>query len=245
MNLLNSNLEQIQIPEDGIIISKKISELLHVNKGDNLAFNLGDSKRYEAKVVDVFENYISDYAYASPKSFKAITGEDAIFTQKNIVLKDSSQFALENFVKEAAEYEYVQTVNTVTEAKADAVSIIKPLNFIALLYIGVGIIITLLTVLMQGSFVMDSRLNEIDEDKKSILGQIQLQHFLQSLIGICIGLMAGTGLFKLIIKETVRDNIRITSDIYWIDYVIVLVGILICLAFIYVQKSASYNKEVE
>lgn len=245
MNLLNSNSERIEIPEDGIIISKKISELLNINKGDNLAFNLGDSKRYEAKVIDIFENYMSDYAYASPKSFKAITGENPIFTQKNIVLKDSSQFALENFVKEAAEYEYVQTVNTVIEAKADAVSIIKPLNFIAVLYIGVGIIVALLTVLMQGSFVMDSRLNEIDEDKKSILGQIQLQHFLQSLVGIFIGLMAGTGLFKLIIKETVRDNIRITSDIYWIDYVIVLVGILICLAFIYVQKSASYNKEVE
>lgn len=244
-NLIDLEGRKIEIPEEGILISKKMAEVNDLKPGDTIGFTLGGSTRYEASIVNVFENYISDYAYMAPASFKAATGKDPAYNQKNISLVNGDSYAISNFVEEASKYDYVQAINTVQTALKEADNIIRPLNFISLIYIGVGLISIFLTLLLQGVLGTDIRLEEIKGDNEDLISSILGQHFLISILGTILGLGLGTLLFNFITTYTVRDNISIIPETYWFDYALAIIAVIVILAFIYVYKSSQYSSDDE
>ena len=66
--------ESVTLPDDGVVITEKLSELLDVSVGD--AITLDGDKRVEAVVTDIAENYVSHYVYASVASYRALFGEE-------------------------------------------------------------------------------------------------------------------------------------------------------------------------
>ncbi len=66
--------ESVTLPDDGVVITEKLSELLDVSVGD--AITLDGDKRVDAVVTDIVENYVSHYVYASETSYRALFGEE-------------------------------------------------------------------------------------------------------------------------------------------------------------------------
>ncbi len=66
--------DPVLFPEDGILISEKLSELLGVEKGSVITLTL-DEERAEARVADVVENYVQHYIYLGPAYYEKLFGE--------------------------------------------------------------------------------------------------------------------------------------------------------------------------
>lgn len=245
MNLIDSNGSRLEIPEEGIIISKKISEVNGLKAGDIIGFTIGESMRYEAEIKGIFDNYVSDFAYMSPSFYEETTGQAPNYNQKNVVLVDSSAYAIENFVNDASKYEEVQNINTVINAKDDVDDIIRPLTFISLLYVVIGIIVLFVNLILQIYMVTDKRLREIGSLDGKHLSTILIHHFIGLVLALIIGLGLGTFLFNVMTSMTVNDNIRIVSQVYWLDYAIIIIGSLVIVSFLYVYKSSQYSIEEE
>ena len=243
IRLLNKDKHKIDIPEEGIIISKKMAEVNGLIPGDSLAFTVGDSKKYEAIVVDIFENYISDFAYMSPAYFKSIVGSDPSYRQKNVVLVDSSTYAVDKFVKELEPYDYIQAVSTKKAAVDGANNIIKPLNFITILYITVGSIIALMVLFYQVIFITDERIRETGDT--DLAPRLLTQHFLGLVLASGLGFFLGSLAFDRTTSIVVRDNISIIPEIYWLDFVIIGIGLVVAIAFLYLYESSKYQKDEE
>ncbi len=65
--------EAVALPEDGVIITEKLSELLELSVGDTITLD-GD-KRVEAPVRDIVENYVYHYVYLSAAYYETLFGE--------------------------------------------------------------------------------------------------------------------------------------------------------------------------
>ncbi len=63
----------VTLPDNGVIITEKLSELLEISVGD--AITLDGDKRVDAVVTDIVENYVYHYVYLSEDCYEALFGE--------------------------------------------------------------------------------------------------------------------------------------------------------------------------
>ena len=64
----------VTLPDDGVVITEKLSELLDVSVGDTITLD-GD-RRVDAVISDIAENYVSHYVYVSEACYRALFGEE-------------------------------------------------------------------------------------------------------------------------------------------------------------------------
>jgi len=65
----------VSLPEDGAVITEKLSELLGIGVGDTVT--LDKDGRVEARVADIAENYVSHYVYMTDSYYETLFGEPA------------------------------------------------------------------------------------------------------------------------------------------------------------------------
>ena len=63
------------LPDDGVVITEKLSELLEVSVGDAVTLD-NNGKRVQARVDDIAENYVSHYIYLPDGCYRTLFGED-------------------------------------------------------------------------------------------------------------------------------------------------------------------------
>ena len=66
--------QEVTLPEDGVILTEKLSKLLDVEPGDTITLD-GDS-RVEVRVADVTEHYIQHNVYMSQVYYEQVFGQD-------------------------------------------------------------------------------------------------------------------------------------------------------------------------
>ena len=66
---------EISLPDDGVVLTEKLSELLEVSIGDAITLD-DDGTRVEARVADIAENYVSHYVYMSDSCYRALFGQE-------------------------------------------------------------------------------------------------------------------------------------------------------------------------
>ena len=67
--------EEVLLPEEGVIITEKLSELLEIHKGDTITLEK-DDERVTAVVDDIVENYVQHYIYLSDRVYENLFGEE-------------------------------------------------------------------------------------------------------------------------------------------------------------------------
>lgn len=67
--------EPVTLPDDGVVITEKLSELLEVSVGDAITLD-NDGKRVEVRVADITENYVQHYVYLSASCYRELFGEE-------------------------------------------------------------------------------------------------------------------------------------------------------------------------
>ncbi len=74
--------EKVILPDEGVLISEKLSELLDVHTGDTITLEK-DDERVTAAVADIVENYVQHYVYMSGAVYEALFGETP---EKNVAM---------------------------------------------------------------------------------------------------------------------------------------------------------------
>ncbi len=74
--------EEVLLPDGGVLISEKLSELLDVRAGDTITLEK-DDERVTATVSDIVENYVQHYVYLSTDVYESLFGERP---EKNVAM---------------------------------------------------------------------------------------------------------------------------------------------------------------
>ncbi len=73
---------EVTLPDEGVLISEKLSELLEVHTGDTITLEK-DDERVTAVVADIVENYVQHYVYMSEAVYESLFGEAP---EKNVAM---------------------------------------------------------------------------------------------------------------------------------------------------------------
>ena len=127
--LLNDKLEHVPLPREGLLLSRKLAELLHVDIGDELDVEVltGRKQRFRVPVENVTNEYLGVFAYAELGRLSRWIGEENILTGARLAIdKDRSAeigHALKNMPAVAAVSHKDRTVESFKATLAESQAI--------------------------------------------------------------------------------------------------------------------------
>ncbi len=79
---------RIEVPPGGLVLSRKLAELLHVSAGDTVAVELleGRQARLSLPVAQVFETYLGTPAYMDMEALNRISGDGRVVSGLHIIV---------------------------------------------------------------------------------------------------------------------------------------------------------------
>jgi len=100
--LLNRELQHVPLPEDGLLMSRKLADLLGLRVGDEVDVEVltGRKQRFRAHVSNVVDEYLGVFAYAEIGMLSRGVGERSILTGASLCVDPARLDAIGESLKE-------------------------------------------------------------------------------------------------------------------------------------------------
>ena len=213
------NLEghALRIPETGLLMTRKVADLLHVSVGDLVTVQpiKGLRRSVEMPVVEIAESYLGTSVYADIEYLSRLTGEALALTGVQLALHPDEQ-------QQAALYRELKQLPSLQAASARA-DVVDNLNkmFIESLNISIGMLVTFAGVIFFGSILNASlvslaeRMREIATLRVLGYGEWQIgflllrESVLVNSLGVVLGMPLGYLLYLLMARVYDMELMRL------------------------------------
>ena len=114
----------VVLPEAGLVITQKLSELLDLEIGDSITLEK-DDRRYTAPVTDIAENYVYHYIYLTDEYYAQLFGEEAVDNVLMLRYADESEETADRVSRELMSLEGVlsySNISTMRETFTDSMT---------------------------------------------------------------------------------------------------------------------------
>lgn len=218
--------EKIDIQDDGVVITEKISKLLGIKIGDEISIKVDDEKYKNVKVTGIVENYVYHYVYMSKAMYEQIYEEKMIDNHIYLSInEDLSKEAEEQISKVLLENDNISQVLRVSSISEGFDDMIKSLNMV---------VIVLIVCAAMLAFVVLYNLNSINiEERKRELATIKLlgfynrelssyvfrENIILTIIGGLLGLILGVYLLSFIISTAEVDMVMFGRETTITSYI--------------------------
>ncbi len=218
--------ENVEVSDEGVVITEKLSKLLNVNIGDELSIVVDDNKTKNVTVTGVIENYIYHYIYMSKSVYEDVFEEEMldnyIYIKANEDLDDESEEEISKYLLENEEISQVVKISSISKTFSDMIGSLD--------------IVVIVLIVCAGllAFVVLYNLNSINiEERKRELATIKLlgfynnelssyvfrENIILTLIGAIIGLVLGVYLLFFIISTAEMDIVMFGRDTSVLSYI--------------------------
>ncbi len=235
---LRNGKRKVDFPGDGkIVLCKKYAKIYKLSKGDKIRLVDEKLNSYEFELSDVFDNYIYNYAYISPETYRSVFGKD---TKLNIALVKTNLKGANrdsNISMSAAKlrnYDNVISVSAKDDFRQRIDKMLQSLAaIIVLIVISAG---TLAFVVLYNitNINITERKREIATVKvlgfypRETSAYVSRENLLLTLMSTLIGLPLGKLLLKLIISQIKVDLVYFPVIVSQFDY---LYSFMLTMAF--------------
>ena len=212
---------ELNLEQDSVIITQKLSERLNIETGDSINIKDSDNQWYSLTVSGVAENYLGNYIYISADVYKQVFKEEPLY---NIIVANYSQdkTSLANQLLASDRITNVMFNEDILQQAIDGNS---SLNSVVVLIVIVAAILVVIVLYNLTSINISERKREIATLK--VLGftdkesnqYIYREAFLLTLISIVAGLLLGVVFHEFVIDLIESDTTEYFKKINWLSYV--------------------------
>lgn len=240
------NGHSVELTGDSVIITEKMAKLLGVGRGDTVRLTEDDGD-YEVVVSDIVENYVYNYVYILPETYKKISGKEVVYN--NIFsklseegLKDQDQVA-EKWLKN-----YNVLAVTFTSSLIDNFNdIITSLNNVVIVMIICAAALAFVVLYNLTNINVAERLREIATIK--VLGfteaessnYVYRENIVLSVIGIAVGLIMGIFLSFFIVSTIEMDMVMFGRKIKALSFIFAGAFTLLFTLFVNISMYSRIN----
>ena len=227
------NEKNIQLENDGVIISERLSTLLNVKIGDTFSYTDSNDNTREVKVSGICEMYAGHFIFMNSEEYKSIYGENIQTNAKLLLLNDSS---IQNTQNQSAKFMELSSVKGVVQNTTlynQINTIVKSLNKIMLVLIILAVLLAIVILYNLTNINVAERIRELCTIKvlgfydKETTMYIYRETIILSSIGIVVGWIIGIILHSYILTVVPPDEVMF-NPIIWIGaYIIPLVSIAV------------------
>lgn len=218
--------EKVEVEDNGVVITEKLSKLLDVNIGDEITIKIDDDKIKNAKVTGIIENYIYHYVYMSESFYEEIFEEEMsdnqIYLAVNENLDEETEEQISKYLLENENISQVLKISSISEGFSDMIGSLDM------------VVIVLITCAALLAFVVLYNLNSINiEERKRELATIKLlgfynkelssyvfrENIILTIIGAALGLILGVYLLFFIIATAEMDIVMFGRETGLMSYI--------------------------
>lgn len=226
--------EPVALSDEGIILSEKLSELLHCRTGDAVSVELEDETTVDLKVAGITEMYLGHYAFLNKAGYEKLTGRN--YAVNSLLLQGIKD---EASVSKALEgNEIVDGISFESASKKNYDTMVNSLGIIIWVLIISSMSLAFVVLGNLTNINISERTREIATlkvlgfRKKEVESYIYNENNILVGLGALLGLPLGTWLHHTIMNQVEMDYIMFGRDIKPLSYVIsfvltIVFGILV------------------
>lgn len=216
--------ENLELSDDGVLINEKLSEEFGIKVGDTIKVG-GDNGKADVKVCGIFEQYLHNYIYITPKLYKSLYSKNPEYNMLDVKLLDSSKTAEENFSSEILKDSRIAAVSSIKSSLKDFENMLNSLNLVVFVMIICAAALAFVVLYNLTNINIAERVREIATFKvlgfnnKETASFIYKENIILTLLGIAAGLILGIFLTGFIVQTVEVDNIMFGRNIYATSFI--------------------------
>ncbi|MDD6023237.1 MAG: ABC transporter permease [Oscillospiraceae bacterium] len=193
----------LDIPEEGVLIDQKLSELLDVQVGDTILLDAGTLA--ETKVAGILEHYVRHYVYMSAGEYERLFGTEYVPNELLIAMEDTSDEAVAALSEELLKQEAVTSASNIASSAHSFGETLKVIDTAVLIIIFSAAALALVVLYNLTNINITERLRELATLK--VLGfydgetamYVYRENIVLTLLGILLGQFLGKYLRSFLI----------------------------------------------
>jgi len=215
--------DALQLGDEGVIITDKLSEMLGADAGDTITFSV-DEEQYTLPVAAVTENYIYHYIYMSPALYEKTFDTGIQFNTIACVASDGMT-DFDGFVSDwLGKNNSILSIVNIDSARKSFDETIRSINIIILVMLVAAGALAFVVVFNLTNINISERTREIATIK--VLGfrhgetnmYIFRENFVMGAVGILFGSVIGYFLAQFMLKTVEVDMVKFVKDIAATSY---------------------------
>lgn len=214
--------KRLELRDDGVIVTPKISERFGVKIGDTITIENLDQKEFTVKVVGITENYVANYIYMSNSYYEEIFGEKVkynVVVSKNLESKNT-------IATELLKSEKILSINFREDLLETANAGVSGLNNIVVLLVIISSLLAFTVLYNLTSINISERTREIatlkvlgfydGETNEYIYREIMITVIVGIILGLCLTPILHDYIMDLLETDTTifLREIKVHSYIY-------------------------------
>ncbi len=210
-------------PEEGVILTEKLAELLDVSAGDTIRVE-ADGDTYELLIAGITENYAAHFAYLSEDYYRSVFLEEPEYNSVIITLQEGADH--KEFSHSLLDGGLIQMISSNEELFQQYRNVTDSLSYVvAVLIISAGLLAFIVLYNLSNINICE-RVREIATLKvlgfydREVSAYIYRENNILTLLGTAVGLLLGTGLTAFVVHTAEIDSIMFGRNIYWPSYAI-------------------------
>lgn len=240
-----SLVDELELSDEGVIITEKYAKLLSVSVGDSIYVRLSESDAYpkEIKVVGITENYIFNYIYMTPKLYQSLYNLTA---ETNVLLLKMEDAAnTEDISSRLLKISGVNSVTMNTDELGELNTVINSLYFIVILMIVAAAILAFVVLYNLNNINISERHRELATLKllgfydKELSAYVYRENVVLTILGTILGIFLGILLHRFVM-------VTVETDVYMfgreLEPLSIVVGAVLTIIFALATNLIMYFK---
>ncbi|MCL2775681.1 MAG: ABC transporter permease [Oscillospiraceae bacterium] len=233
---------------DGVLLTEKLAREIGVSAGGSFSMTTGDGKIHTVKVTGVVENYILNYVYMSPDTYKELIGTEPLFNSIIADAVNSSEFS-ETLLTDGN----VRAVVNTDDLKSNIDESTDALRIVTVVLIVLACALALVVLFNLTNINITERIRELATIK--VLGfydselamYVYRENGIVTAMGILLGIIGGVWLNGFVLGTAEPDTIMFPHIINLPSYIfaVVLSGIFAVFVNVIMGYKLSGIKMVE
>ena len=201
--------DQVEIPEDGVVISEKLAELLGLKVGGTITLECGS--KAQAKVAGITEHYVRHYVYMTAGLYTEIF--DGAYTPNELLVtaKDTGDEAMEAMSSRLMEQAGVTAVSNIGAAAHNFEENMKAVNAAVTIIIISAAALALVVLYNLTNINITERIRELATIKvlgfydREVAMYVYRENIVLTILGIALGQLFGKYLCSYLIRTIELD----------------------------------------
>lgn len=218
--------EPIALPTGNeVIITEKLSSKLGISVGDSIEIGRTDSEMISVTVSGISENYLLNYVYMQPSTYKEMLGKEVEYSTVLLNLNDSSDANIS-----ATLTNLIDTDNVMSAIGTDALvsqidDMLGSLNKVLWVIVLAAALLAIVVLYNLTNINITERSREIATLKvlgfydNEVSSYIFRENFVLTLISIVVGLVMGVFLHRYVITTAEIDQVMFMRTVKPLSYV--------------------------
>ena len=223
-NLKDLDGNNLELNDEGAIITEKIAKILNVNIGDTITLRDNNNEIYVIKISGISKNYINNYVYMNTNYYNLVFGD---ISYNTIIVN------IGNKGDTLMSSDYFSNIQYTEDNMSMLQDIFDSMNNIVFLIIGFSSVLAITVLYNLTTINISERVREIATLKvlgfndKEISMYVYRETIILTIFGIIIGLLLGIGLNAFVLTVAETDEIIFAKEIHYLSYILAIVIMII------------------